>query len=71
MEEQIKKETNGIQMEEKEIDDTQLNDDRDSNSQTEVAPALIALHPFDQSVAVAVGSELRVFNLMYVIFPLF
>ncbi|CAO2826448.1 unnamed protein product [Amaranthus hypochondriacus] len=64
MEEQIKKETNGIQMEEKEIDDTQLNDDRDSNSQTEVAPALIALHPFDQSVAVAVGSELRVFNLI-------
>lgn len=64
MEEQIKKETNGTQMEEKEIEDTQLNDDRDSNSQTEVAPALIAHHPFDQSVAVAVGSELRVFNLM-------
>ncbi|KMT10185.1 hypothetical protein BVRB_5g119460 [Beta vulgaris subsp. vulgaris] len=63
MEEECKKEINGTQIEEKESEDTQINDDRDSNSQTEVAPALIAVHPFDQSIAVAVGSDLRIFNL--------
>uniref|UniRef100_A0A6V7QY52 tRNA (guanine-N(7)-)-methyltransferase non-catalytic subunit n=1 Tax=Ananas comosus var. bracteatus TaxID=296719 RepID=A0A6V7QY52_ANACO len=32
-------------------------------SVSEVAPALIAVHPLENSVAVAVGSELRVFDL--------
>lgn len=68
MEEECKKEINGTQIEEKESEDTQINDDRDSNSQTEVAPALIAVHPFDQSIAVAVGSDLRIFNLAYATF---
>ncbi|KAL2935812.1 hypothetical protein RDABS01_018930 [Bienertia sinuspersici] len=62
MEEECKEEINGTQIEEKESDEIQM-EERDSNSQTEVAPALIAVHPFDQSVAVAVGSELRIFNL--------
>lgn len=35
----------------------------DHNTEVEVAPALIAVHPTQQSVAVAVGSDLRVFNL--------
>ncbi|KAL8170284.1 hypothetical protein V2J09_022088 [Rumex salicifolius] len=38
-------------------------DDRDANRETEVAPALIAVHPLHSSVAVAVGSDLRVFDL--------
>ncbi|XP_027115440.1 uncharacterized protein [Coffea arabica] len=38
-------------------------DDGDQNRETEIAPALIAVHPAHQSVAVAVGSDLRVFNL--------
>lgn len=29
----------------------------------EVAPALIAVHPTQQSLVVAIGSDLRVFNL--------
>ncbi|KAL5561703.1 hypothetical protein UlMin_031450 [Ulmus minor] len=35
----------------------------ESNKDTEVAPALIAVHPSQYSVAVAVGSDLRVFDL--------
>lgn len=35
----------------------------DQHRETEVAPALIAVHPAQQSIAVSVGSELRVFNL--------
>lgn len=31
--------------------------------EVEVAPALISVHPAQDSVAVAVGCELRVFNL--------
>ncbi|XP_021764397.1 tRNA (guanine-N(7)-)-methyltransferase non-catalytic subunit wdr4-like [Chenopodium quinoa] len=61
--EDFKTETNGTQMEEKETEDTQL-EEKDSYLQTEVAPALIALHPFDQFIAVTVGSELRIFNLV-------
>ncbi|XP_009605215.1 uncharacterized protein [Nicotiana tomentosiformis] len=38
-------------------------DDCEQNRESEVAPALIAVHPTHQSVAVAVGSNLRVFNL--------
>ncbi|XP_021762722.1 tRNA (guanine-N(7)-)-methyltransferase non-catalytic subunit wdr4-like [Chenopodium quinoa] len=63
MKEEFKTETNETQMEEKETEDTQL-EEKDSYLQTEVAPALIALHPFDQSIAVTVGSELRIFNLV-------
>lgn len=37
-------------------------DDRGDNRETEVAPALIAVHPLHSSVAVAVGSDLRVFD---------
>ena len=43
-------------------------DDGDQNRETEIAPALIAVHPAHQSVAVAVGSDLRVFNLQYYAF---
>ncbi|XP_062085607.1 uncharacterized protein LOC133791703 [Humulus lupulus] len=35
----------------------------ESSKDSEVAPALIAVHPSQESVAVAVGSELRVFDL--------
>ncbi|KAF3436276.1 hypothetical protein FNV43_RR23368 [Rhamnella rubrinervis] len=35
----------------------------ESNKEIEVAPALIAVHPNQESVAVAVGSDLRVFDL--------
>lgn len=38
-------------------------DDCEHNRESEVAPALIAVHPTQKSVAVAVGSNLRVFNL--------
>ncbi|MCD7468422.1 hypothetical protein HAX54_006591, partial [Datura stramonium] len=38
-------------------------DDCEHNRESEVAPALIAVHPAQNSVAVAVGSNLRVFNL--------
>lgn len=41
----------------------------DTNKDVEVAPALIALHPTENSVAVAVGSDLRVFDLVWVSFP--
>lgn len=39
-------------------------DEGDTNKDVEVAPALIALHPSENSVAVAVGSDLRVFDLV-------
>ncbi|KAF8394386.1 hypothetical protein HHK36_020594 [Tetracentron sinense] len=35
----------------------------ENNLELEVAPALVAVHPLENSVAVAVGSELRVFDL--------
>lgn len=35
----------------------------ESNKDIEVAPALIAVHPNQESVAVAVGSDLRVFDV--------
>ncbi|XP_006366671.1 tRNA (guanine-N(7)-)-methyltransferase non-catalytic subunit wdr4 isoform X1 [Solanum tuberosum] len=38
-------------------------DDCEHNRESEVAPALIAVHPTQKSVAVAVGSNLRVYNL--------
>lgn len=36
----------------------------ETRKDTEVAPALIAIHPDRHSAAVAVGPELRVFNLL-------
>ncbi|BBH10283.1 Transducin/WD40 repeat-like superfamily protein [Prunus dulcis] len=36
----------------------------ETNKDSEVAPALIAVHPTQNSVAVAVGSDLRVFDLL-------
>ncbi|KAM5563708.1 hypothetical protein ABKV19_018361 [Rosa sericea] len=36
----------------------------ETNKDTEVAPALIAVHPTQSSVALAIGSDLRVFNLI-------
>lgn len=35
----------------------------EGNRETEVAPALLAVHPFDKFVAVSVGAELRIFDL--------
>ncbi|KAF9622585.1 hypothetical protein IFM89_032484 [Coptis chinensis] len=35
----------------------------EGESNKEVAPALIAIHPVEKSVVVAIGSELRVFDL--------
>ncbi|URE35523.1 WD domain, G-beta repeat [Musa troglodytarum] len=37
--------------------------EEEKNMDGEVAPALISIHPFEKSVVVAVGSELRLFNL--------
>ncbi|KAL8236280.1 hypothetical protein R6Q59_017361 [Mikania micrantha] len=47
-------------------DDEPLNTTEDNNKEaleTEVAPALISVHPASHSVSVAVGCELRVFDL--------
>lgn len=63
MEDECKTETNATHLEERETEDAHVMDERESNSPTEVAPALIAVHPFDESVAVAVGPEIRVFDL--------
>lgn len=35
-----------------------------NNKDVEVAPALISVHPVQKSVAVAVGSDLRIFDLL-------
>lgn len=45
-------------MEESHIEDAEI------QNKLEVAPALISVHPSQKSVAVAVGSDLRVFDLM-------
>jgi tRNA (guanine-N(7)-)-methyltransferase subunit TRM82 len=44
------------------MEDTPM-EEGETNKDIEVAPALIAVHPAHESVAVAVGSELRVFDL--------
>ncbi|KAK9669605.1 hypothetical protein RND81_13G142900 [Saponaria officinalis] len=62
--EACKEENNETQMKDRETEDTQLIDEKDSYTQIEVAPALIALHPSDHFVVVAVGSELRIFDLL-------
>ncbi|XVF21745.1 hypothetical protein REPUB_Repub12eG0116600 [Reevesia pubescens] len=45
-------------------EDTQMEESEQNNKDMEVAPALISIHPIQNSVAVAVGSDLRVFNLI-------
>lgn len=44
------------------MDDTQI-EAGENNKDIEVAPALISVHPNQNSVAVAVGSDLRIFDL--------
>lgn len=44
------------------MEDTPI-EEGETNKDIEVAPALIAVHPTQKSVAVAVGSDLRVFDL--------
>ncbi|KAM0937121.1 putative transcription factor WD40-like family [Dioscorea sansibarensis] len=44
------------------MEEVQLGEE-EINKATEVAPALISVHPFEKSVVVALGSELRVFDL--------
>ncbi|GAB2282356.1 hypothetical protein Dimus_016901 [Dionaea muscipula] len=60
-------ENNGTGVEEEdttreEADETRM-EERENNKDMEIAPALIAVHPFYKSIAVAVGSDLRVFDL--------
>ncbi|KAK8509920.1 hypothetical protein V6N12_001988 [Hibiscus sabdariffa] len=45
-------------------EDAQVEESEQNNKDMEVAPALISVHPTQNSVAVAVGSDLRVFNLL-------
>lgn len=45
------------------MEETSIMEDSEQNREMEVAPALIAVHPTQESVAVAVGSDLRVFDL--------
>lgn len=45
-------------MEEKQIEE------KETNRNVEVAPALIAVHPNQNSVSVAIGSDLRVYDLL-------
>ncbi|KAK9281044.1 hypothetical protein L1049_003936 [Liquidambar formosana] len=44
------------------MEETQM-EEGENNRDVEVAPALIAVHPIQKSVAVAIGSDLRVFDL--------
>nr|GMC86557.1 tRNA (guanine-N(7)-)-methyltransferase non-catalytic subunit wdr4 isoform X1 [Ipomoea batatas]GMD68992.1 tRNA (guanine-N(7)-)-methyltransferase non-catalytic subunit wdr4 isoform X1 [Ipomoea batatas] len=45
------------------MEETNMDDNEQNRETEEAAPALIAVHPTQESVAVAVGSDLRVFNL--------
>lgn len=45
------------------MEDKQI-EDKETNRDVEVAPALIAVHPNQNSVAVAVGSDLRIYDLL-------
>ncbi|KAE8686148.1 Transducin/WD40 repeat-like superfamily protein isoform 2 [Hibiscus syriacus] len=45
-------------------EDAQIEESEQKNKDAEVAPALVSVHPTQNSVAVAVGSDLRVFNLL-------
>lgn len=44
------------------MEDTPM-EEGETNKDIEVAPALVAVHPAQDSVTVAVGSDLRVFDL--------
>jgi tRNA (guanine-N(7)-)-methyltransferase subunit TRM82 len=53
-------------MEDTTVEETEVNgavEEAEVNGAAEFAPALVAAHPFGQSVAVAVGPDLRVFDL--------
>ncbi|GMI98761.1 tRNA modification 82 [Hibiscus trionum] len=45
-------------------EDAPMEESEQNNKDTEASPALISVHPTQNSVAVAVGSDLRVFNLL-------
>ncbi|XXG65268.1 hypothetical protein AAC387_Pa05g3016 [Persea americana] len=45
------------------MEEGSIEDGEKISRETEVAPALIAIHPLEKSVVVAVGSELRIFDL--------
>ncbi|KAK8654271.1 hypothetical protein V6N13_128242 [Hibiscus sabdariffa] len=45
-------------------EDASLEESEQNNKDMEVAPALVSVHPTQSSVAVALGSDLRVFNLL-------
>ncbi|KAJ7977370.1 tRNA (guanine-N(7)-)-methyltransferase non-catalytic subunit [Quillaja saponaria] len=45
------------------MEDTTTIEEGETNKDIEVAPALIAVHPTQKSVAVAVGSDLRIFDI--------
>lgn len=45
-------------------EDAQLEESEQNNKDVEVAPALISVHPTQNSVSVVVGSDLRIFNLL-------
>lgn len=46
--------------------DTPMVEEGENCKDIQVAPALIAVHPTQKSITVAVGSELRVFDLQCV-----
>ncbi|OVA05429.1 WD40 repeat [Macleaya cordata] len=45
------------------MEETLIEEGGDVNREIEVAPALISVHPLEKSVAVAIGSQLRVYDL--------
>ncbi|KAK8506218.1 hypothetical protein V6N11_059772 [Hibiscus sabdariffa] len=45
-------------------EDAPMEESEQNNKDMEVAPALVSVHPTQSSVAVALGSDLRVFNLL-------
>lgn len=51
-------------MSEKEITERIMEDDEIHKKGGEVSPALVSIHPLEESIAVAIGSELRVFDLV-------
>ncbi|GAB4830403.1 hypothetical protein Ancab_020040 [Ancistrocladus abbreviatus] len=63
---EAERETNGDEVEDVEMiietEESQM-EEQENGRDVEVAPALIAVHPFNGAVAVAVGSDLRIFDL--------
>ncbi|OMP05085.1 hypothetical protein COLO4_09064 [Corchorus olitorius] len=62
--EECEHDNNETNINDKPEEDTQFEESEQNNKDVEVAPALISVHPTQNSVAVAVGSDLRVFNLL-------